>query len=199
MFKLTFTTEIQGTSREAVEQLYGEIIRAVIVENNALADDSAHAIVMGPDGPSIDGIDEVEDGLGEVIAEHAAAIDELAIPAASELTKLPVWRVTARYSDGQYWGDDVSGKDRSAAILAACDAMVEAGESDRNSIEIVDCDLVDHVADAAPDLLAALVALLPEIDSEIEQRQHGGNDEDWASLQKLSDAGHAAVRKARGE
>lgn len=108
---------------------------------------------------------------------------------APSVTQLPVWRVTARYSDGQYWGDDVRGKDRSAAIVAACGAMVEAGEGDRNSIEIVDCDLVDFAKDHAAELLAALQGLLPEIDSEIEQRQHGGNDEDWSGLQSLSDTG----------
>lgn len=70
--------------------------------------------------------------------------------------RLPLWRVTARYSDGEYWGDDVRAAGRSAAIVAACDAMVDAGEIDRNGIEIVDCDPVDHVADAAPELLAAL-------------------------------------------
>ncbi|CDX26794.1 hypothetical protein MPL3356_60557 [Mesorhizobium plurifarium] len=36
------------------------------------------------------------------------------------------------------------------------------------------------------DMLAALKALLPEVDNEIEQRQHGGNDEDWEEL-KVAD------------
>lgn len=51
---------------------------------------------------------------------------------------------------------------------------------------------------AAPDLLAALNVLLPEVDAEIEQRQHGGNDEDWQHLKALSDAGHAAIAKVEG-
>jgi hypothetical protein len=51
---------------------------------------------------------------------------------------------------------------------------------------------------AASDMLAALQAMLPEVDEEIEQRKHGGNDEYWQGLQALSDAGHAAVRKAEG-
>lgn len=51
---------------------------------------------------------------------------------------------------------------------------------------------------AAPDMLAALKALLPEVDSEIEQRQTSGNDEYWEDLKALSDAGHAAVAKAEG-
>lgn len=52
---------------------------------------------------------------------------------------------------------------------------------------------------AAPDLLGALKAALAEIDDEIDQRQNGGNDEAWIDLQKISDAGHAAIRKAVGE
>ena len=46
---------------------------------------------------------------------------------------------------------------------------------------------------AAIDLKAALAALLPEIDAEIEQRQTSGNDEYWEGLKALSDAGHAAL------
>jgi hypothetical protein len=49
-----------------------------------------------------------------------------------------------------------------------------------------------------PKLIAVLNKLLPEIDSEIEQRKHGGNAEDWAVLQVLSDEAHAAVREAQG-
>jgi hypothetical protein len=49
---------------------------------------------------------------------------------------------------------------------------------------------------AAPDLLDALKGLLPEVDAEIEQRQHSGNDEYWQGLKKLSDAAHFAVIKA---
>lgn len=48
-------------------------------------------------------------------------------------------------------------------------------------------------------LLEALKALLPEVDSEIEQRQTSGNDEYWQGLKALSDAAHAAVRKAEGK
>lgn len=47
-------------------------------------------------------------------------------------------------------------------------------------------------------LLNILNKILPEIDSEIEQRQHGGNDEDWAALKLLSDEAHAAAREAIG-
>lgn len=51
---------------------------------------------------------------------------------------------------------------------------------------------------AAPELLAALRALLPDVDHEIEQRKHGGNDEDWQELDALSRAAHAAIAKAEG-
>lgn len=36
-------------------------------------------------------------------------------------------------------------------------------------------------------LVSAVLALLPEVDSEIEQRKFGGNDEDWKPLQALVD------------
>lgn len=53
-----------------------------------------------------------------------------------------------------------------------------------------------RVIAAAPDAIAALKSLLPEIDAEIEQRRTSGNDEDWHGLKVLADAGHAAVAKA---
>lgn len=46
------------------------------------------------------------------------------------------------------------------------------------------------------ELLAALKGLLPSVDAEIEQRKSGGNAEDWQALAALSNAAHAAVRKA---
>lgn len=36
-------------------------------------------------------------------------------------------------------------------------------------------------------LVTAVLALLPEVESEIEQRKHGGLDEDWKPLQALVD------------
>lgn len=51
---------------------------------------------------------------------------------------------------------------------------------------------------AAPEMREALKAILPELDAEIEQRQHSGNDEYWAGLKALSDQGHAAIAKAEG-
>jgi len=52
---------------------------------------------------------------------------------------------------------------------------------------------------AAPDMRDALAALLPEVDYEIETRQNSGNDEYWQPLKKLSDAGHAALSKSKGQ
>jgi hypothetical protein len=52
---------------------------------------------------------------------------------------------------------------------------------------------------AAPDLYAALAALLPAVDDEIEQRKFSGNDEDWSGLERLSSAAHAALAAAKGE
>lgn len=40
--------------------------------------------------------------------------------------------------------------------------------------------------------------LAPVIDAEIEQRQAGGNAEDWAGLQVLSNELHAAIKLAKG-
>lgn len=48
---------------------------------------------------------------------------------------------------------------------------------------------------AVSELLSCLRACLVQIDQEIEQRQCGGNDEDWAQLSALSDRSHAAVRQ----
>jgi hypothetical protein len=45
------------------------------------------------------------------------------------------------------------------------------------------------------ELEVLLLDLLAHIDFEIEQRKTGGNDEDYADLQKLSDRGHRMVRK----
>jgi len=53
-----------------------------------------------------------------------------------------------------------------------------------------------RMLNAARKLVTILHKLLPEVDSEIEQRQHGGNDEDWTELKRLSDEAHAAMREA---
>ena len=55
-----------------------------------------------------------------------------------------------------------------------------------------------HLIAAAPDLLASLKELAEEVDFEIEQRQHSGNDEDWIDLKAKSDRAHAAIAKAEG-
>lgn len=44
-----------------------------------------------------------------------------------------------------------------------------------------------------------LLDLLDEIDREIEERKHSGNDEDYSALEELSDRGHAMRRKLHQE
>lgn len=48
-------------------------------------------------------------------------------------------------------------------------------------------------------MLAALLAALPEIDEELSQRKTCGNGEMWHELQKLSDQIATAIKAARGE
>jgi hypothetical protein len=50
------------------------------------------------------------------------------------------------------------------------------------------------LADTVASLVESLRSCLAEIDHEIEQRKHSGNNEDWAALSALSDRGHAAIR-----
>ena len=47
-------------------------------------------------------------------------------------------------------------------------------------------------------LIQMLNRLLCEIDSEIEQRQHGGNGEDFVELKALSDEAHEMMQEAKG-
>lgn len=47
-------------------------------------------------------------------------------------------------------------------------------------------------------LLTVAEKISPIIDNEIEDRQRGGNAEDWAVLQALSDQLHAAIKLAKG-
>ena len=55
-----------------------------------------------------------------------------------------------------------------------------------------------RLLDAGAKLIAVLNKLLFEVDSDIQQRQSGGNDEDWTSLKALSDEAHASIREAKG-
>jgi hypothetical protein len=55
-----------------------------------------------------------------------------------------------------------------------------------------------RLLDTGAKLIGALKRILPEIDAEIEQRQHGGNAKDWAGLKALSADAHTAVREATG-
>jgi hypothetical protein len=49
---------------------------------------------------------------------------------------------------------------------------------------------------AADKLLAALQNLMPDIESEIDQRKHGGNDEDWIELDRKAADARAAIAEA---
>jgi len=55
------------------------------------------------------------------------------------------------------------------------------------------------LANASPRLLESLANLLPDIDSEINQRLESGIEEEWSELKRLSDDAHAAIREATGE
>ena len=57
---------------------------------------------------------------------------------------------------------------------------------------------VDGLRHTKAALVAIVTKLLHEIDYEIQQRQHGGNNEDWGVLKRLSDEAHDAVREASG-
>lgn len=61
-------------------------------------------------------------------------------------------------------------------------------------LEPEDCPIIT----AAPDLLAALIELLEEVDFEIEQRKYSGNDEDWRALETKANRARAAIAKAEG-
>lgn len=54
--------------------------------------------------------------------------------------------------------------------------------------------LKPHVADR---LIAAIAALLPDIESEIEQRKHSGNAEYWQGLEDRYTAVHGSVVEAK--
>lgn len=74
-------------------------------------------------------------------------------------TKL--WIVTARYSgDGGYWGERVGGVTREEAEECARALMAENGDSDPDSIEIIDCDEVDEAKERLTDAAPALLKML---------------------------------------
>jgi hypothetical protein len=80
-----------------------------------------------------------------------------------------------------------------------CIADDEHGSEEQNRAKAdAECEANASLIAAAPEMLAALKALLPEVDAEVEQRQTSGNDEYWQGLKALSDTGHAAIAKAEG-
>lgn len=72
-----------------------------------------------------------------------------------------------------------------------------AGTTHRRGVEDLQ-NAAAYVEQVALEALAALKALLTEVDNEIEQRQTSGLDEYWQDLKALSDAAHAAVASAEG-
>jgi hypothetical protein len=70
----------------------------------------------------------------------------------------------------------------------------QQGEPDGTLIDFED----GRMLRVSEKLLATVRKLLPEIDAEVEQREHGGNAEDWNALKCLSDEAHAVVREATG-
>lgn len=81
--------------------------------------------------------------------------------------------------------------------VVGVEAACSNGSVYRMDIRGIDCPDA-HLIAAAPELFGALWELAAEIDSEIDQRKHGGNAEDWADLQDKSDRARAAIAKALG-
>jgi hypothetical protein len=68
---------------------------------------------------------------------------------------------------------------------------MQAGETDRDLLEGYDCPITPDDAQqyAAAKLLTALENLMPNIESEMDQRQHSGLAEEWIELdRKAADA-----------
>lgn len=51
---------------------------------------------------------------------------------------------------------------------------------------------------AAPEMISALAAALPELEQEAEQREHSGNDEYVEPVKRAAEALRAAIAKAQG-
>ena len=95
--------------------------------------------------------------------------------------------------DNQSTADRLSAVEREIDVLQG-QVLRAGGEAAVCHAAII--DLKACLMERASDFGKALQAALCQIDQEIEQRKQGGNDEAWANLQAVSDAGHAALRKA---
>jgi hypothetical protein len=98
------------------------------------------------------------------------------------------------------WHQD-QGRHGSAATLLILIAEIEAyREAAKGQLAIVShaCATASLAQLRATVLLIASEKAAAALDEEIEQRKFGGNAEDWAALQALSDELHAAIRLAKG-
>lgn len=106
------------------------------------------------------------------------------------------WKGTAKDPTPNRWqAIYVSGQERGAKGIVV-NIGIKGGEVDDYWLSIKEADA--RLIEAAPDMLEALKALLPEVDAEIEQRQTSGSDEYWLGLKALSDTARAAIAKAEG-
>jgi hypothetical protein len=79
-------------------------------------------------------------------------------------------------------------------------SIVGIEDAETNSTVLEGFDFPATAADAreyaADKLLAALQDLMPDIESEIDQRQHSGNDEEWIALDRKAANARAAIAEA---
>jgi hypothetical protein len=79
-------------------------------------------------------------------------------------------------------------------------SIVSIEDAETNDTVLEGFDFPITAADAreyaAEKLLAALQNLMPDIESEIDQRQHSGNDEEWIALGRKAANARAAIAEA---
>ena len=96
---------------------------------------------------------------------------------------------------------DAAGRPGTAIALTSLVAEVETlREAAKGAVIVLGQASADLALAQLRSVTLLLIAekLAPVIDQEIEQRQASGNDEDWSSLQALSDRLHAAIKLAKG-
>lgn len=105
--------------------------------------------------------------------------------------------VSAR--DLAYWHEDQGRPGTCVTIHILASEIETLREAAKGSLVIVNQAIAGKTFAElkASALLSIAQKLQPFIDDEIEQRQSGGNVEDWAALQVLSNELHAAMRLAR--
>jgi hypothetical protein len=75
---------------------------------------------------------------------------------------------------------------------------MQTGDPSSDVLEVYDFPVTpaDARQYAATKLLAALENLMPDIENEIDQRKHSGNDEDWIELDRKAADARAAITEA---